>query len=200
MLLLFIIFILKLLSSPAFLFSWSNTLFILSYFSLSGCLASLNRLFSLLPQRGLGFVIEGPQWEQSPRNRKARSVYPLGGQCSRQAASPAETQEEASGLLTSPSLRDSEFPCFFPFSFPPEVHGSLPSQALSYTCHSYLHPQALAQPLLLSNLFSLRNMTWASSPTGRPHAQVSLVLNYSLDQGVIWLKRGRQRLESGTEK
>lgn len=79
MLLLFIIFILKLLSSPAFLFSWSNTLFILTYFSLSGCLASLDRLFSLLPQRGLGFVIEGPQWEQSPRNRKALSVYPLGG-------------------------------------------------------------------------------------------------------------------------
>lgn len=134
------------------------------------------------------------------RTERHAVFTPTGGQCSRQAASPAETQEEASGLLTSPSLRDSEFPCFCPFSFPTAIHGSLSSQALSYTCHSYPHPQALIQPVLLSNLFSLRNRTWASSPTGRPHAQASLTPNCSLDQGVIWLKRGKQRLESGTEK
>lgn len=88
----------------------------------------------------------------------------------------------------------------FSLSFPTAIHGSLSSQALSYTCHSYPHPQALIQPVLLSNLFSLRNRTWASSPTGRPHAQASLTPNCSLDQGVIWLKRGKQRLESGIEK
>lgn len=130
MLLLFIILIFKLLSSLTFLFSWCNTLFIVSYFSLSGCLASPDRLFSLLLQRGLGFLVGRTtthSGEQSPENRKACSIYSHRQQCSRQAASPAKTQEEASGLLTSPSLRDSEFPCFFPFSFPTGVHGSLSS-------------------------------------------------------------------------
>lgn len=117
--------------------------------------------FSLLLQRGLGFIVGGPPVGAVSREQKGKAAStPVDGQGSRPAASPVEVQEEGSrlsGLLTSPILRDREIadPASFPFS--PLGESMDLYQAKLFSGSAIL--------ILTLRVFQpLRNKSWVSSP------------------------------------